>query len=283
MRASGAAGRLTAASRAGIVGRRPLRAIRQEDDAVTLRIQSVLAAAVGLWMAHPLPGRAADPVVVEPGRLGVADGQPLNPPAEGASNQHTADRIAASLRQSGRLCRYDVHITFQNGTAGLSGQVASQAQRDEVLGIVRGVPGVERIRDALTFAAAPAVAQAQAVVPVPPTDPRPLPPTGPALAGPPGMPTDPLPVFQAPPGPPAGYNQPPLPPYAWPTYAPYNNYSRVAYPLLYPYQSWPFIGPIYPFPKVPLGWRSIKLEWYDGYWWYGKVPNGHDWWRIRYW
>ena len=78
-------------------------------------------------------------------------------------------------------------------------------------------------------------------------------------------------------------NHPPMPPYAWPTYAAYNNYSRVAYPQLYPYQSWPFIGPMYPFPKIPLGWRSIKLEWYDGYWWYGKTPTGHDWWRIRYW
>ena len=74
-----------------------------------------------------------------------------------------------------------------------------------------------------------------------------------------------------------------MPPYSWPTYAPYNNYSRVAYPELYPYQSWPFIGPCYPFPKVPLGWRSVKLEWQDGHWWFSKTATNHDWWRLRYW
>jgi len=57
----------------------------------------------------------------------------------------------------------------------------------------------------------------------------------------------------------------------------------VAYPNLYPYQSWPFIGPFYPYPKIPPGWRSITLTWQDGYWWYGKNATPHDWWRVRYW
>ena len=34
-----------------------------------------------------------------------------------------------------------------------------------------------------------------------------------------------------------------MPPYAWPTYAPYDNFSRVATPLAYPYNSFPYIGP----------------------------------------
>ena len=76
---------------------------------------------------------------------------------------------------------------------------------------------------------------------------------------------------------------PKMPPYAWPTYAPYNNYSRVAYPEAYPYNAWPFIGPPYPFPKVPLGWRSVKLEWDDGYWWYSRTASKYDWWKLRYW
>jgi hypothetical protein len=79
-----------------------------------------------------------------------------------------------------------------------------------------------------------------------------------------------------------GMQPPPMPPYAWPSYAPYNNYSRVGSPTLYPYQAFPFIGPMYPFPKVPLGWRSVTLQWQDGYWWYGRKATGHDWWRIRY-
>jgi hypothetical protein len=93
---------------------------------------------------------------------------------------------------------------------------------------------------------------------------------------------EPLPIG---PGPTASLdlNPPHLPPYAWPTYAPYNNYSRVAYPNLYPYEAWPFIGPAYPFPKIPLGWRSVKLTWEDGHWWYSRHSNHYDWWRLRYW
>jgi hypothetical protein len=104
-----------------------------------------------------------------------------------------------------------------------------------------------------------------------------------------GIISEPLPIFRAAPVPGApgapGANMPPppMPPYAWPTYAPYNNVSRVAYPNLYPYQSWPFIGPMYPYPKVPLGWRCVNLKWVDGAWWYGRTACGHDWWRVRYW
>jgi hypothetical protein len=94
---------------------------------------------------------------------------------------------------------------------------------------------------------------------------------------------DPLPVAQPMGAAPYDLNPPKLPPYAWPTYAPYNNVSRVAYPQNYPYNAWPFIGPFYPFPKVPLGWRSVTLEWQDGHWYYGRNASQHDYWRVRYW
>ena len=29
--------------------------------------------------------------------------------------------------------------------------------------------------------------------------------------------------------------------------------------------------------------RSVKLEWDDGYWWFGQVGNKHNWWKLRYW
>ena len=29
----------------------------------------------------------------------------------------------------------------------------------------------------------------------------------------------------------------------------------------------PNIGPFYPYPQVPLGWRRVSLEWDDGWWW----------------
>src|SRR5262249_2662450 len=76
---------------------------------------------------------------------------------------------------------------------------------------------------------------------------------------------------------------PRLPPYAWPTYAPYNNYSRVAYPQTYPYNPFPYMGPYSPFPKVPLGWRKVVLEWEDGHWYYGRLSSPVDYWRVKFW
>jgi hypothetical protein len=57
------------------------------------------------------------------------------------------------------------------------------------------------------------------------------------------------------------------PNYAWPSYAPYPNYSAVGYPTAYPWQAWPNIGPFYPYPEVPLDWRAVTLRWDDGIWW----------------
>jgi hypothetical protein len=65
----------------------------------------------------------------------------------------------------------------------------------------------------------------------------------------------------------ARYDQPNLPNYAWPTYAANPNYAQVAYPRNYSPQSAPYIGPFYPYPQVPLGWRKVTMEWHDGWWW----------------
>jgi hypothetical protein len=195
-----------------------------------------------------------------------------------------ADTIAQQLRQGGNLRRYNIDIAFANGTAEVSGVVADQTQREEALRIIQGVPGVERVRDRLVLAGAASIQQVQAGSP-PGKLQDPLPPKidlapGAGAAGPIA---EPVPIFSAPPPAPHDLNPPKMPPYAWPTYAPYNNYSRVAYPLAYPYNAWPFIGPCYPFPKVPLGWRSVKLEWDDGYWWFSKTATRYDWWHLKYW
>lgn len=63
------------------------------------------------------------------------------------------------------------------------------------------------------------------------------------------------------------YEQPYLPNYAWPGYAAYPNYAAVSYPQQYSPSAFPYIGPFYPYPQVPLGWRRVSLEWDDG-WWY---------------
>jgi hypothetical protein len=241
---------------------------------VTVRPPLWLAAALGLCMAHPLAASAADP----PRRLEF--------PAASA-NQKIADAVADAVRQSGQIRGYSVDISVQGGVAEVSGTVADPPQHDEVLRLARGVPGVERVVDRLIVPQgvqrvrdeAPPETEAPPLAP----EPRPLPPPGAPTGPAAGTPPEPTPIFQPPAPSPYDLNPPKMPPYAWPSYAPYNNYSRVATPLAYPYNSWPFIGPIYPFPKVPLGWRSVKLEWDDGYWWFSRTATKYDWWRLRYW
>jgi hypothetical protein len=218
----------------------------------------------------------------------VPSAAPLRPFVNPTANQQTADTIAERLRQSGQLRQYHVDVVFKEGTAELRGSVTDEAQRQEALRLVQGVPGVACIRDRLVLAGY--IQQVQDVQ-VPSLDapaqtpPPPAPQTAPPAPGatPPAPATEPMPIYQAVPPSPYDLNPPKMPPYAWPTYAPYNNYGRVAYPTLYPYNSFPFIGPNYPFPKIPLNWRSVELTWYDGYWWYGPHSTSHDWWRLRYW
>ncbi|MBN2022598.1 MAG: BON domain-containing protein [Pirellulales bacterium] len=79
----------------------------------------------------------------------------------------------------------------------------------------------------------------------------------------------PVPAYAAPMGAgvaPARYDQPHMPNHAWPSYAAYPNYAAVTYPKQYSPTAWPYIGPFYPYPQVPLGWRKVTLEWDDGWW-----------------
>jgi len=71
---------------------------------------------------------------------------------------------------------------------------------------------------------------------------------------------------------PARFDHPQMPGYAWPSYAAYPNYAGVTYPQQYSASAWPYIGPFYPYPQVPLGWRRATLEWDDG-WWHLKFRN----------
>jgi hypothetical protein len=65
---------------------------------------------------------------------------------------------------------------------------------------------------------------------------------------------------------PARFDHPQMPGYAWPSYAAYPNYAALTYPKQYSPTAWPFIGPFYPYPQVPLGWRKVSLEWDNGWW-----------------
>ena len=62
------------------------------------------------------------------------------------------------------------------------------------------------------------------------------------------------------------YDNPQMPGYAWPSYAASPNYAALTYPQQYSASAWPYIGPFYPYPQVPLGWRKVTLEWDDGWW-----------------
>jgi hypothetical protein len=62
------------------------------------------------------------------------------------------------------------------------------------------------------------------------------------------------------------YDNAQMPGYAWPSYASYPNYAALSYPQQYSPTAWPYIGPFYPYPQVPLGWRKVALEWDDGWW-----------------
>ena len=62
------------------------------------------------------------------------------------------------------------------------------------------------------------------------------------------------------------YSNPQLPKHAWPAYAQYPNSAAVSYPTQYSASAWPYIGPFYPYPQVPMGWREVSLEWDDGHW-----------------
>ena len=62
------------------------------------------------------------------------------------------------------------------------------------------------------------------------------------------------------------YENASMPGYAWPSYASYPNYAALTYPKQYSPTAWPYIGPFYPYPQVPLAWRKVSLEWDDGWW-----------------
>lgn len=223
-----------------------------------------LAMAAGFW----LPGAAS--AQQPPAQLPAST---LNP------NQILADNVAFRLRAANLADGADIAISAQDGTVTLEGTTKDAAQKERIIREVRHITGVIVVRDGLRV---PGIIQTQGPgFTNAPVAPMPLAPLG----GPPGG-GDPI-VEPAPLGVPGQFSPdmqaPNLPPYAWPTYAPYNNLSRVAYPQAYPYNAFPFIGPYYPFPKVPLGWRKVTLEWEDGHWYLGRNSAPHDYWRVRFW
>jgi hypothetical protein len=236
---------------------------------VKVRSLCSLATALGVW--------AGAAPAAEPAKL------PTKPAAaKPSANQPLAEAIHARLTRNGYPDGADLTISTLDGVVTVTGTCRDAAQKAAIIQEVRVVPGVKLVKDGLT---AGTVRQAQGTTVQPGTVPMGPVATMPPVGVPPGAVgpvIEPAPLGHPGAGPADGF-APPLPPYAWPTYAPYNNVSRVAYPNAYPYNAFPFIGPFYPFPKVPLGWRSVTLQWEDGHWWLGRTSAPHDYWRVRFW
>ena len=78
------------------------------------------------------------------------------------------------------------------------------------------------------------------------------------------------------------HNSPNLPPHSYPTYGAYPNYANVSYPKEYSASAFPYIGPFYPYPQVPLGWRKASLEWKDGSWALDFDSRTDQWWWFMH-
>ena len=183
------------------------------------------------------------------------------------SNQKIANEIAKKLSNAG--VEGDIEISFQNGMAMLKGPTTSMKQKAMADRITRSVRGVTMVNNQLMVQgisqavstrqpnarqmATPAMYQAQGGPP-------------PQYAHPGAGPQQTV------------YNNPSLPDHAWPSYAAYPNYAQVAYPKQYSPSAWPYIGPFYPYPQVPLGWRNVKLEWDDGMWNLNFNSKTDRWW-----
>jgi hypothetical protein len=201
--------------------------------------------------------------------------------------------VAQNLEQSGQLQNYRINVTSENGMAWLKGTVASGDQAQRAIALALGTKGVERVMNHLEIEpvqVAPteippdlklASGRSRGSQPTPTLPrtasrtnrgmPHPIAASGIEQAGHHArmrrameMPGGYVPAAGAQP---VSYDHASMPGYAWPSYAAHPNYAALTYPRQYSPAAWPYIGPFYPYPQVPLGWRKVMLEWDDG-WWY---------------
>jgi BON domain len=204
-------------------------------------------------------------------------------------NQTTANAVAGTLRSSRNLAGYRIEIEAREGLVTLRGALESPAQKAEAIARTRDINGVRGVVDQLRVTNDRAVSTVR-YQPVggitygngggyasgPMNGGASYGPGSAAMSGGPGSAAmsggpayDGSPVPEGPAGMPGAAQaaQPGYPNYAWPSYAPYPNFSAVGYPTAYPWQAWPNIGPFSPYPEVPLDWRAVTLRWDDGIWW----------------
>jgi osmotically-inducible protein OsmY len=192
------------------------------------------------------------------------------------SNQEMAAEIAQAIQSCGVACD-EMTVRFKDGVCTMEGSVATAADRQALHRAAASVPGVQQMNNRLAVAQPVARVSAPSAPSAPPQHMM-APPTpvamgpGPMMMGPGAPPT-------ASGYAPTSFNNPNLPNHAWPAYAAYPNSAAVSYPTQYSASAWPYIGPFYPYPQVPMGWREVSLEWDDGYWQlnFNKEKNNWFW------
>jgi len=227
------------------------------------------------------------------------DDRAIAPVQTGATDSEAiAQEVLSQLREQkekGALKNFGIDVQVDDGVVWMSGYVPDTRQQTIALNIARYIPGVKQVVNDLTVtsgqptqlaqATSPAqpqrqivgwalvpANQAQAAAAQPASNQTPL-----AFA--PARPANhtamlqdgsqPVPMMSSMAGggvAAARFDHPQLPGYAWPSYASYPNYAALSYPQQYSAAAWPYIGPFYPYPQVPLGWRRVNLEWDDGWW-----------------
>lgn len=214
-------------------------------------------------------------------------------------------KALGSAQKSGQLSGFGVDVQCQDGVIELSGRAQSANQRDQILAIVRDSSGASSIRQNIEIVGQPqvnAVSRGSMIdPPVQTASARPMPMQAQQVAAPMhqqqmaqsaqfrmnqqgfqaqpaahngvivgapvgGVSGTPVPIAPYAAAGAPRYDTPNLPNYAWPGYAAHPNYAAVTYPQQYSPSAWPYIGPFYPYPQVPLGWRKVSLEWDDGWW-----------------
>jgi len=212
--------------------------------------------------------------------------------ADSAITTEILGKLGAA-QKAGALKGFDLDVSTVDGEVWVRGYVSSPEQKAMVLKTAQYVSGVQRVVDEVTVnRVQPASGQIPGIPGIPGVPGVPglsAAPAAPAVSAAPRAfapstvnggavggpytgnvvaPQAPVPMQG---GPSYGggvprYDQPYMPNYAWPSYAAYPNSAAVTYPKQYSASAWPYIGPFYPYPQVPLGWRRVSLEWDDGLW-----------------
>ena len=157
-------------------------------------------------------------------------------------------------------CHFDLHV--EEATIILEGTTSSERQRTAVLEVARRIYGVRQVVNGVKVGSP--IQRTAAAQPVPVS-------STPVAMGQMAASSEyggaPVPMHDASMGGVGvSYDHPSLPNYAWASGAAHPNYAALQYPRQYSPTAWPYIGPFYPYPQVPLGWRKVTLEWDDGWW-----------------